>query len=318
MSYHILEMSRKSERVTIGDSITLIKHILGKLGSSLPIATHDYENSFLKASRLVSNKTDIDLRKARVLIVGCGYNYPDVLLWSALAKEAVGVDVTGAFYRTGLSSLARELAMNDISKAEAYARAFLRRASYRGYFNHLRRLSGSNEKEDRQDLITYDGRSLPFSDNVFDLTCSNAVLEHVSDLEALSAEVARVTRTRGVCYHLWHNFYSFSGAHVPYDVSMGRPWGHLTGDPNVDDWLLTSRTYLNRRMPNEIEGTLSEHFREVGLYSLDSHHNIQGIDPDFEYEAEDLLDVGLERDLAQYPRQLLLTRAYSFLGVRKS
>lgn len=303
--------------ISIANIITIAKHILQKFASSSPIAIHDYENSFLKAYRLVSTRTDIDLREARVLIIGCGYNYPDVLLWSASAEEAVGVDVTKAFYRTGLSSLTKELSQDNTSIAEAYARAFLRRAQYRGYFNHIRHLSGSNEREDRQDLIAYDGQNLPFSDNAFDLTCSNAVLEHVSDLESLSAEIARVTRTGGVCYHLWHNYYSFSGAHVPHDISHARPWGHLTGDSRVDNWLIISKTYLNKKLPSEIQKALSNHFEEVGLYSLDGRHEAKGIDPDFEYEAEHLLTADLERNLVEYPRDVLLTRAYSFLGVKR-
>ena len=48
----------------------------------------------------------------------------------------------------------------------------------------------------------YDGRNLPFPDNVFDVVFSSNVLEHVLDLPYLHGEMKRVLRPGGHCVHL--------------------------------------------------------------------------------------------------------------------
>lgn len=48
----------------------------------------------------------------------------------------------------------------------------------------------------------YDGRNLPFQDDVFDVVFSSNVLEHVLDLPYLHAEMKRVLRPGGYCVHL--------------------------------------------------------------------------------------------------------------------
>jgi SAM-dependent methyltransferase len=168
-----------------------------------------------------------------------------------------------------------------------------------------------------QDLMTYDGEELPFVSQSFDVVLSNAVLEHVSDIGALSGEMARVTKDGGICYHLWHNYYSLYGAHVPEDIALSTPWGHLRNDDRVRDWLALSGTYLNETLPDEISRILSRDFDGVALHGLDRNHNISGIDSSYEREGESLLTEEIRDELKTYPEDLLLTRAYAFLGRKK-
>jgi SAM-dependent methyltransferase len=49
---------------------------------------------------------------------------------------------------------------------------------------------------------TYDGRTLPFASDSFDIVFSSNVLEHVPDLAPLHAEVKRVLNSGGKCVHV--------------------------------------------------------------------------------------------------------------------
>lgn len=48
----------------------------------------------------------------------------------------------------------------------------------------------------------YDGKNIPFPDSTFDVVFSSNVLEHVTDLPYLQAEMKRVLKPGGVCVHL--------------------------------------------------------------------------------------------------------------------
>ena len=173
--------------------------------------------------------------------------------------------------------------------------------------------------EYNQNLKTYDGRNLPFSDQTFDVVCSNAVLEHVNpnDLAKLSNEITRITRPSGISYHLWHNYYSLSGAHIPNEIALAHPWGHLLGDPQVNNWLNSSGTYLNRMLPEKIIEFLSYGFRCVAVYSVDKNHNKSENVSEFTYEGEVFFTKELESKLTNYPRNTLLTRAFLFIGAKE-
>ena len=293
------------------------RHAKQKLSSGRTWATHDYTNVFRKCSKEISELSHVDFSRARVLILGCGYNYPDVVLWSNVSELTVGVDVRRVFLRNGFRALNREYRGKSHGFAKSLVRTIVARWSYRSYYDYMRKLSGLDLDERHQDLVAYDGIRLPFSDETFDIVCSNAVLEHVSDLEAVSEEIRRVTRPSGISFHLWHNYYALSGAHVPEEVFLASPWGHLLGDPEVDRWLRFTGTYMNKKPPNDISAVLSRDFKELRLNQLDRNHNRKGLDTDFQHEGANLLTENLEKELSRYPKETLLTRAYSFIGMRK-
>ena len=61
----------------------------------------------------------------------------------------------------------------------------------------------SNYNQDRLFPITdYDGRTIPFPDDSFDVVFSSNVLEHVRDLDKLEDEIKRVLRPGGMCVHV--------------------------------------------------------------------------------------------------------------------
>ena len=54
-------------------------------------------------------------------------------------------------------------------------------------------------------IVDYDGSHIPFGDGSFDIIYSSNVLEHVVDLDGLTAEMKRVLRPGGLALHLVPN-----------------------------------------------------------------------------------------------------------------
>lgn len=289
-----------------------------RISSGKTQARHDYRNVFLKSTRdltAILMVRDMRISDASILVLGCGYNYPEVVLWSTVSKRVVGIDIRKAFWRDGFFALYLDYRRSH-GRFASLARAFVDRRIYRNYFVELRNLAGMQIDEYNQKLINgmnYDGVNLPFSDESFDIVCSNAVLQNVprDDMPELFDEIARVTTRGGISYHNWHNYYSLSGGLVGEDIPRMCPWGHLLGDPRFDRGV-----YLNRMYPREIVDQLSRKFSPEAVYSTDKDHNKRGVDSAFTFEGEDLLAY-VEKELAQYPRELLLTRGFLFVGTRK-
>jgi SAM-dependent methyltransferase len=274
-------------------------------------ATHDYENVFLKRCRDLTNITQGSFLDTKLLILGCGYNYPDVILFSNISNNVIGLDVIGAFYRDGVIQTFKDVRKRrkGIVKTLALFLALLYKFSYYRYYRHLKKVSGVPIQHEKYKLFTYDGRDMPFDDEVFDLVLSNAVLEHVNDLERVFQEVYRVTKKKGISYHLWHNYYSLSGGHVPEPLIFKHPWSHLKGKYKIDN--------LNRLLPNEIKQNFSKYFDIIAFHQVDKNNNKKEIDDDFQFEGKELLSDNMQKELNNYPIDLLLTRGYLLIGKKK-
>ncbi|HVR60875.1 MAG TPA: class I SAM-dependent methyltransferase, partial [Polyangia bacterium] len=73
----------------------------------------------------------------------------------------------------------------------------------RGFSVDAIEIQASNYAGDRLFPITeYDGRHIPFPDATFDIVFSSNVLEHVTDLPQLHAEIRRTLRRGGYCVHV--------------------------------------------------------------------------------------------------------------------
>jgi len=278
------------------------------------IAEHDYHHVFLRCKEDLSELLGPRLSDSKILVLGCGYNYPDVVLWSSVARMVVGVDVIHVFWRNGNAALHYDRQKTCRTSIAGLARELTQRRIYRQYYDRLQALTGMSLEERFQDLVSYDGLGLPFADGVFDVVISNAVLEHVANPMRLMEEILRVTKPSGINYHLWHNYCSLNGAHIMDNMAEAHPWGHLLGDPEVESWIQFTKTALNRVRPEEMIQLLSKFFRPIRIYGIDRKHAKKDIDADFEYEGEELLTPQLEKKLSQYTRESLLTRSYLFIG----
>jgi SAM-dependent methyltransferase len=122
--------------------------------------------------------------------------------------ERAGVAVGGRVLDAGCGgggmplSLAEEAAaVIGIDPAERFQDAGVRLGRERG----LRNLH----------FALADGMALPFSNGVFDLVLSHAVIEHVADAPLYLRECRRVLAPRGHVYLSTAPYLSFAGAHLP-------------------------------------------------------------------------------------------------------
>lgn len=179
---------------------------------------------------------------------------------------------------------------------------------YRRYYRQLERLAGITIAHRAYQLQSYDGKHMPFENQTFDAVLSNTVLEHVQDVDAVLRETCRVTKTGGISYHLWHNYYSLSGGHHSQSVYHKHPWGHLR--------LRYEAPGLNRFTPSQFREFFSRYFDIVGLYQVDGCARKKGFDNNFQFEGEALLSKSIRDELC-LPTELMLTRGYLIIGRKR-
>ncbi len=267
-------------------------------------ADHDFDNGFKKTFQDVERLAGGDLSEREIMIIGCGFRYPDVALFSNKVKRVVGLDVEEVFYRDGFLALYRKQRRNTGSALKALYRTLGLRSGLDRYYRRLRALNGSSIEHERLELVSYDGSNMPFDSDSFDIVISTAVLEHVVDMRTFVKELHRVTRPGGIGYHIYHNFYSLSGAHNPKSLYESNPWGHLLGEVEVDP------LHLNRIRIDEVKDQFGTHFELEESYRLDHSHQKWAAGTQFDEEGREFLTEELSRKLARYPREELLTRAF--------
>ena len=267
-------------------------------------AEHDYCNVFCKSRRDIEELISKSLAEANILIIGCGYRCTDVLLYSQCSHSVRGLDVRGVFFRDGFYKLYRSHRAQGKSVGASVFNAYAARAGLAAYYRRIGEFSGESSNHARLNLAMYDGRTIPFEDGQFDAVLSNAVLEHVLDLDTFVAEVSRVTAAGGVSYHLYHNYYCFSGSHLPLRLCEEHPWGHLRGELHTDP------KHLNKARVAVVRSAFSRGFDVRSVFKIGKDHSKEGVDSTFRYEREDQLTPELEQELCGFSREELLTRCF--------
>jgi SAM-dependent methyltransferase len=267
-------------------------------------ADHDFSSGFKRGLEDIERLVGGDLREREIMVIGCGYRYPDVALFSDKVKRVVGLDVEEIFYRDGFRALYRYHKRNTGSVLKALYVTIALRSGLARYYRRLGTLKGGSIEHEKLEVISYDGLRIPFESDCFDIVISTAVLEHVLDMETFVRELYRVTRPGGIGYHIYHNFYSLSGAHNPKSIYESYPWGHLLGEIEVDPVL------LNRIRIDEVKAHFGTQFTFEESHRLDHSHRKSVVGNEFDEEGRELLTEELSRKLTQYPREELLTRAF--------
>lgn len=280
-------------------------------GNAAAMARHDYENVFRKALGDLSRAGFEPDRQCRVLDLGCGQRYPFALL---LSEEVAGVDAIDVdWVRPDILPLY----VYNVWRANGPKRALksaARRVLFdRAYYSTLAALAQRRLKSDRVRFtrVADVSRPYPFGDGVFDLIFSNAVIEHVQNVDLVAPELARMLKPGGFLFAIIHNYYSLSGGHA-------LEWAHPDSDPpdDVPPWdhlresLRSTHAYLNRLRPDEYLEAFRRHM-DVGLFEpRDVNHDPGGM------EGEGFLTTELAEELSAFPRELLLTRAYCVIARR--
>lgn len=273
---------------------------------ALQNALYDYNYVFLKLRQRLKNliKSE-DEKKWSILDIGCGYHYPNVALFNNSVREICGIDIEPVFFREGrIKTLLSRNSSHGLLRALKWAT--IRYNYYTSYYKNLSKFLHCDIDHQRLKLFHYLGNHLPFNDQKFDIAISNAVLEHVADIEQFVEEVARVLKPAGKIDMIWHNFYCPTGGHRHPKEVKSDPWGHIFSEKNGD---------LNRKRPEEFAAAFEKYFDIIQIIGVDHKNNLYGTD-DFEFEGKEFLTEEWRSLLKDFPEQLLTTRAFLIQAIK--
>lgn len=132
--------------------------------------------------------------------------------------------------------------------------------------NGLPLLEGYGYSDRPLALLDADGRS-PYPDGFFDFVLSGNVLEHVSDLEKVCAEMARVTRAGGGGYHV------FPAQRQIVEGHLFMPLVHWVPEGRLREALIRLWVTLGRE-PHWVEVRDASTTEKVDFYYNYSVHNV--------------------------------------------
>jgi len=274
-------------------------------------ADHDYHDVFIKSKKDIEKIMSVPLHKAYILVIGCGYRYPDVLLYSNYSNNVYGLDIEKCFYRDGFFCLYQYFRKLGKGYFASLYNTLRNRNGVRKYNKRISSHLKKRIKHSNLNLISYGGKKIPFENNYFDIVLSHAVLQEVIDLDAFFFEIKRVTKPNGISYHVYHNYYSLTGGYIEYSLCEKEPWGHLRGFHSKDP------QFLNRITITRLKEIFSNYFELLNVFQLDKNLNKKGIDGLFCFDGNELLTPNIKKELKQYSFEQLLTTNYLIIG-RKS
>ena len=204
-----------------------------------------------------------DLRGARVLELGPGHSLLGgvlLLLLGADCYHAVDPFPVAQLSPVLFHALRERLAAPGVLTARDDSAAAEEQSRLLARFDDLVHLGDDRVEWDREALQLHaePAEALSLGADGFDLVCSNAVLEHVRDLESVAAECARVLKPGGLTLHKvdYRDHRSFS-----------QPWEFLTLSPAEWAALLANSPfeYTNRRRHSDVV----EAFTSLGLNQVE-------------------------------------------------
>jgi len=96
-------------------------------------------NTFLRSRYLMNEVLKRPINNASILILGCDYHYPEVILFSRVFKHVIGLDIIGAFYKDCIAKT--WIDMKERGGAfKALLKAMLRRVYASLYYHYLGRM----------------------------------------------------------------------------------------------------------------------------------------------------------------------------------
>ncbi|MFB3887071.1 MAG: class I SAM-dependent methyltransferase [Thermodesulfobacteriota bacterium] len=292
----------------------VLREVLGLFSyhyrSGRRFAEHDCHNVFEKTVRDLKSIGFDEMVDKRVLDLGCGQRFPLALQCASSGARVTALDVNYVKPDMLPLSFYRTLKHDGLKRA---LKSMLRRLLFDGiYYASLEGASGKNLRSFRSKItfVLADARSgkYPLPSDSYDLVVSNAVVEHVADVNAFGKEIRRLLVRGGLFCANIHNFYSLSGGHAlgwayPDESPSSEvpPWDHLR-ENRFPSW-----AYLNRLRPEQYRHAFADHLEMVLFEGRDINHDHGGL------EGERFLTPEVEAELAPYSRELLLTRSWSMI-----
>lgn len=212
---------------------------------------------FAKSAVETISQTVSDLEKfiakpvseIKILELGCGQRYQNVILLSSLGIDIIGGDteIVGPGFSKYMSML-KEFGFVRIIKTLFRSILFDNL-----YYKTLESKFGSKLSTKNLKILRLDAAKIPFPSESFDAVISNDVFEHIKDVESAVSEINRVLKKGGISINSIHLFPSISGGHnlqwenIEKLTKNTNPWGHLRNNS------YPSHVYLNRLRRKDYE-----------------------------------------------------------------
>jgi SAM-dependent methyltransferase len=257
-------------------------------------AIHDYHTVFLAALKCLRANVHKPLPDTHILEIGCGQRFGATLLFHSLGANIIGIDYDRVTTRLSWSGL-RTMAVSN-GRERAFKSALRRLLFDRAYYAALERELGQPLQVGTVDIRQMDARALAFHNSTFDYIFSNAVFEHIDDVEAATREVTRVLVPGGIARIGIHLFPSLSGGHHPewafpdeHANSRVPPWDHLR------DRRCMRYVYLNEMRETDYLAVFRRHLAIQETTAV--------------YEGRRYLSEPIRRELHNYTEEDLLKRS---------
>jgi SAM-dependent methyltransferase len=257
-------------------------------------ALHDYHTVFLGALQCMQAHLSKSVRDTTILEIGCGQRFGATLLFHSLGANITGIDYDVVNTSPSWSVIKALSRTNGFERA---VRSVVRHLLFdREYYALLERELGQPLEFREVDVRRMDARALAFHNSSVEYIFSNAVFEHIDDVEAATREVARVLAPGGIARIAVHLFPSLSGGHHPEWVYPDErpsarvpPWDHLR------ERLHFSHVYLNELREADFLAIFRKHLTILEVTAV--------------YEGRHLLAKSIIRELATYSEEDLLKRS---------
>ena len=278
--------------------------------STRQFAIHDHNNVYKKAIEDLKAFGLESLNGKEVLDLGCGARFSFSLLAASEGAKVTALDIYNVKPNALPVFFAKTLKANGMKRA---VKSVIRRLLFdKLYLKQMEVLAGMNLSSfiPKINFILADptAANYPLPSDKYDLVASNAVLEHVGDVNKYFAEVSRVLKKGGLSYGHIHNYYSISGGHnlecaFPDTNPSPRvaPWDHLRSNQ------YPTHIYLNKLKPENYKAAAAASLEVLLFEGRDIAHNAGGL------EGEKLFTPEVQEELSQYPAELLLTRSFCII-----
>lgn len=225
------------------------------------------------------------MTEADVLDIGCGGRATQALILHTLGVRIIGIDYDQPEGNLNPSSLVRLARYNGAQRA--FKTLFRHVLFDRQYYREVERLLGRKLVHEGLDVRRMDACHLEFPDESFDYAISNAVFEHIYDVDRALRELRRVLRPGGAARISTHLFPSLSGGHrlewaYPDEQPSTTvpPWDHLRAKQ------FPTHVYLNGLREREYLDLFARYFQILDVATTT--------------EGRDLLTEELSKELAEY------------------
>lgn len=278
--------------------------------STKKIAIHDYENVYKKAIEHLKAFGFGSVEGKEILDLGCGARFPFSLLAASEGANVTALDISYVKPHALPVFFWKIARANGIKRA---AKSVVRKVLFDKLFmKEMEKCAGRDLQKfiPRINFVLADpsAADYPLPSEKYDLVTSNAVLEHVEDVKKYFAEAARLLKKGGLCYAIIHNYYSISGGHnlecaYPDTNPSARvqPWDHLRKNQ------YPTHIYLNKLKPDAYKAAAAASLEVLLFEGRDIDHNAGGL------EGEKFLTAEVQKELSQYPKDLLLTRSFCII-----